>query len=159
MKQVMQLVERIAVEDVTCVILGESGTGKEVVARTIHQLSPRAAGPFVAINCGAIPQDLIEAEIFGAERGAYTGADRRRLGRLELAQGGTFFLDEVGELPPALQVKLLRVLESRRFERIGGEESVRWNARVIAATNRDLEAEVLPGGAEHGSPCGMMFIR
>ena len=139
MQEVYKAVGRVAGTDTTVLLLGESGTGKELVARAVYQHSGRAAKPFVAINCGAIPETLVESELFGHERGAFTGADRKRIGRFEQAAGGTVFLDEVGELPPAAQVKMLRVLQEGRFERVGGEETVRADARVIAATNADLE--------------------
>jgi transcriptional regulator with PAS, ATPase and Fis domain len=145
MKEVCELVRRSASEDVTVLIRGESGTGKEVTARTIHRLSPRRDGPFVAINCGAIPRDLMEAELFGYERGAFTGALSRKPGRLELAQGGTLLLDEIGDMPRELQVKLLRAIETRSFERLGGGEPVRFDSRLVAATNHDLESAVRRG--------------
>jgi transcriptional regulator with GAF, ATPase, and Fis domain len=145
MSKVAQLVQKVAAEDITSLILGESGTGKEVVARTIHRLSRRRDRPFVAINCGAIPHDLLEGEVFGHEKGAFTGAVARKQGRLALAQGGTLFLDEIGDLPKDLQVKLLRVLEARTYEPLGSEESVRWEGRILAATNRDLENAVARG--------------
>lgn len=132
--------QRIAPTDTTVLLLGESGTGKELFARAIHQLSPRAEKPFVALNCAAIPETLVENELFGHERGAFTGADRRAAGKFELAHGGTIFLDEVGELPAGAQSKLLRVLEERVIERLGGSAPFQVNVRVIAATNRDLEA-------------------
>jgi DNA-binding NtrC family response regulator len=132
--------QRIAPTDTTVLLLGESGTGKELFARAIHQLSPRAAKPFVALNCAAIPETLVENELFGHERGAFTGADRRSPGKFELAHGGTIFLDEVGDLPAGAQSKLLRVLEERVVERLGGSAPFEVNVRVIAATNRDLEA-------------------
>jgi two-component system response regulator AtoC len=139
MQEIYKAVGRVARQDVTVLITGESGTGKELVARAIYQHSARAGKPFVALNCGAIPENLVESELFGHERGAFTGADRRRIGRFEQAAGGTVFLDEVGELPAAAQVKMLRVLQERRFERVGGDETIAANVRVIAATNADLE--------------------
>ena len=142
MQHVMKLVRRVADEDITALILGESGTGKEVTARTVHKLSSRREGPFTAVNCGALPRDLIEAELFGYEKGAFTGAETRRLGRMELARGGTLLLDEIGEMPRDLQVKLLRVLETRTFERLGGNETIRLDARILAATNRRLDEAV-----------------
>lgn len=142
LKQILSEIARVAPIDTTVLITGESGTGKELVARTIHRFSPRANGRFVAVNCAAIPETLLESELLGHEKGAFTGADRRRIGRFELAIGGTIFLDEIGELPPSIQVKLLRIIEERRFERLGGEEEVFANARVIAATNRNLAADV-----------------
>jgi DNA-binding NtrC family response regulator len=132
-------VQRIAPTETTVLLLGESGTGKELFARAIHQLSGRAGKPFVALNCAAIPETLVENEFFGHERGAFTGADSRRAGKFELAHGGTIFLDEIGELPAAVQSKLLRVLEERVVERLGGSAPFRADVRVIAATNRDLE--------------------
>jgi transcriptional regulator with GAF, ATPase, and Fis domain len=123
-------------------LTGASGTGKEVLARAIHQASPRAEGPFVAINCAALPETLIESELFGHERGAFTGADKLKRGRFELAGGGTLFLDEVGELAPAVQAKLLRVLQDKRYERVGGTSTLTADVRLIAATNRNLEDAV-----------------
>jgi DNA-binding NtrC family response regulator len=132
--------QRVAPTDTTVLLLGESGTGKELFARALHQLSPRAEKPFVAINCAAIPETLVENELFGHERGAFTGADVRRPGKFELAHGGTIFLDEIGELPAGAQSKLLRVLEERVVERLGGSGGVQVNVRVVAASNRDLES-------------------
>jgi len=131
--------QRIAPSDTTVLLLGESGTGKELFARALHQLSPRAQKPFVALNCAAIPETLIENELFGHERGAFTGADSRRAGKFELAHGGTIFLDEVGELPEAVQAKLLRALEEKVIERLGGSGPLKVDVRILAATNRDLE--------------------
>jgi two-component system NtrC family response regulator len=138
-KQVFTTVRKLDSTDAPVLVLGESGTGKEVVALTIHRRSKRAKGPFVAINCGAIPETLIEAELFGHERGAFTGAHTQRPGKIETAEGGTLFLDEIGELPLALQVKLLRFLQEQQIERIGGRKQIRVDTRVIAATNVDLE--------------------
>ena len=132
--------QRIAPLDSTVLLLGESGTGKELFARAIHKLSPRAQKPFLALNCAAIPESLVENELFGHEKGAFTGADTRQAGRFELAHGGTLFLDEIGELPLAVQAKLLRALEAGRVQRLGATSDVSVNVRVIAATNRDLEA-------------------
>ncbi len=145
MREIFRAVERIARAEATVLVSGESGTGKELVARAIHDLSPRAAGPFVAVNCGAIPSDLIESELFGHEKGAFTGAIDRRIGRIESAQKGTLFLDEIGELEPAVQVKLLRALQERSFERVGSSSSISVDVRIVAATNRDLAAEVAAG--------------
>ncbi|MCB9745478.1 MAG: sigma-54-dependent Fis family transcriptional regulator [Alphaproteobacteria bacterium] len=145
MERVFSLIERVAASPSTVLITGESGTGKELVARALHQQSQRADGPFVTVNCGAIPKELFEAELFGHERGAFTGAHASRPGRFELADGGTLFLDEVGELPVDLQVKLLRALQERRFERVGGARTLEVDVRLLAATNRDLEAAVGAG--------------
>jgi DNA-binding NtrC family response regulator len=142
MKDASQMAQRVAATDSTVLLLGESGTGKEVFARAIHHLSPRADQAFVALNCAAIPEGLIENELFGHERGAYTGAGARKIGKLELAHRGTLFLDEIGELPLAMQTKLLRVLEERRFERVGGTQSIDVNVRIVTATNKDLAAAV-----------------
>jgi len=141
-KQASQQVQRVAATDSTVLLLGESGTGKELFARAIHHLSRRRDKPFVALNCAAIPEGLVENELFGHEKGAYTGAGARKIGKLELAQGGTFFLDEIGELPPAIQVKLLRVLEERRFERVGGTLAIDVDVRIITATNKNLKQAV-----------------
>ncbi len=139
MQVVYRLIEQIADTDSTVMILGDSGTGKELIAKTIHYNSSRSEGPFVPLNCAAIPRDLLESELFGHEKGAFTGAINTRIGRFELAQNGTIFLDEVGELDPSLQVKLLRVLQEREFERVGGMKTVKVDVRVLAATNRNLE--------------------
>jgi two-component system, NtrC family, response regulator AtoC len=141
MREVFKQIGRLAAADATVLIVGESGTGKELVACAIHRHSVRASCPFVAINCGALPENLIESELFGHERGAFTGADRQKKGRFELAHTGTLLLDEVGELTPSAQVKLLRVLQERRFERVGGAQTVAVDVRVIAATNRDLKSQ------------------
>src|SRR6185503_20573124 len=126
-------------------ITGESGTGKELVARAIYQHSKRSARPFLAINCAAIPEGLLESELFGHERGAFTGADRKRIGKFEQANGGTIFLDEVGDMAPATQAKMLRLLQEQQFERLGSGETITVDVRVIAATNRDLDAMVAAG--------------
>ena len=144
MLTVRKLVEQVAPSSATVLINGESGTGKEVVARQIHDRSGRK-GPFIAVNCGAIPEHLLESELFGHERGAFTGAVAARAGRFELAQGGTFFLDEIGDMPSVMQVKLLRVLEERTIERVGGNKSISVDARVIAATHRDLAKRIDDG--------------
>ena len=140
MMDVFKMIGRVAETDSTVLICGESGTGKELVAEAIHQYSPRREKPFLAVNCAAIPENLLESELFGHERGAFTGALSRKIGRFEAAQGGTIFLDEIAELPPNLQVKLLRVLQEHTFERIGSTEPIRGDFRVVAATNRDIEA-------------------
>ncbi|QDU95980.1 sigma-54-dependent transcriptional regulator [Lignipirellula cremea] len=142
MLDVYKAIGRVAQEDVTCLICGESGTGKELVARAIYHHSKRSKGPFLAVNCAAIPESLLESELFGHEQGAFTGADRRRLGKFEQCDGGTLFLDEVGDMPAMLQSKMLRILQEQRFERVGGNETIQVDVRVIAATNRDLEAMV-----------------
>jgi len=145
MQHVMFELHKVAPTDATVLLLGESGTGKEVAARLLHQLSARVQGPFVAINCAALSDTLLESELFGHEKGAFTGAASRRRGRIELADSGTFFLDEVGELKPEQQAKLLRVLQERRIERLGGGSSIQIDVRFIAATNRDLTAQVAQG--------------
>jgi two-component system response regulator AtoC len=145
MREVMELAARVAPYPSTVLITGESGTGKEALARSIHRLSPRAERPFVAVNCGAIPENLLESELFGHEKGAFTGADRTREGLVEEADGGTLFLDEIGELPLTLQVKLLRVLQERRLRRVGGSAERPVDVRVLAATARDLVEEVREG--------------
>jgi two-component system nitrogen regulation response regulator GlnG len=145
MQEVYKTIGRIAGTEVTVLLRGESGTGKEVVARAIHHYSRRAGKPFVAVSCAAIPATLLESELFGHERGAFTDAHQRRLGKFELAQGGTLYLDEVGDLGAELQPKLLRALQEREFERVGGGEPVRIDVRVVAATNRDLEALIREG--------------
>jgi len=145
MQKVFGLLNKVAPSTASVVISGESGTGKEIVARAIHNLSPRREKPFVALNCSAIPATLIESELFGYERGAFTGAEQRRLGNFELAHNGTLFLDEIGELPLELQAKFLRVLEERRFRRLGGRSEVEVDVRVICATNRDLKEEIRRG--------------
>ncbi|EOB3573280.1 sigma-54 dependent transcriptional regulator [Vibrio vulnificus] len=141
-QEVRHLIEQVAATEANVLILGESGTGKEVVARNIHYHSSRRNGPFVPINCGAIPPDLLESELFGHEKGAFTGALTTRKGRFELAEGGTLFLDEIGDMPMAMQVKLLRVLQERCFERVGGNTTIKANVRIIAATHRNLETMI-----------------
>ena len=145
MEKVFDTIRRVADSEVSVLIVGESGTGKELVARAIHRQSTRKDGPFVAINCGAIPETLLESELFGHEKGAFTGAHMQRGGRIELAQGGTLFLDEIGELSTALQVKLLRVLQERCIERVGGRVEIPVDARIIAATNLDLQQAMKEG--------------
>jgi DNA-binding NtrC family response regulator len=142
MLDVFIMIGKVAETDSTVLICGESGTGKELVAEAIHNYSQRKTKPFVVVNCAALPDNLLETELFGHERGAFTGAVGRRVGRFEMAEGGTIFLDEIGELSPSLQSKLLRVLQERTFERVGGTETIAGNFRVLAATNRDLEASV-----------------
>ena len=142
---VLARIYKVAPTDSSVLITGETGTGKELVARAIHRRSQRSSGAFVSVNCAAIPRDLIASELFGHEKGAFTGATQRRLGRFELAEGGTILLDEIGELPAETQIALLRVLQEHEFERVGGAGSMRTNVRVIAATNRDLEAGIAEG--------------
>jgi len=145
LQSVLSQVTKVAPMDSTVLITGETGTGKELIARAIHKRSQRASRAFVSVNCAAIPRDLIASELFGHEKGAFTGATQRRLGRFESADGGTIFLDEVGELPPEMQIALLRVLQEREFQRVGGNESITTDARVVAATNRDLQAAIADG--------------
>jgi DNA-binding NtrC family response regulator len=140
MLEVYKAIGRVAGQDVVVLVTGESGTGKELVARAVYQHGSRAKAPFLALNCAAIPENLLESELFGHEKGAFTGADRRRIGKFEQCHGGTIFLDEVGDMPLALQAKMLRVLQEQAFERVGGTETVRTDVRLIAATHRDLEA-------------------
>ncbi len=142
MKEVTRLVKKVAYSDTTVLLLGESGTGKELFARAIHSLSPRKSGPYVAINCAAIPRELLENELFGSERGAYTGAVTRKMGKFEIAEKGTIFLDEIGDLDIALQAKILRVLQEKRFERLGGTKTINIDVRVIAASNFDLKKAI-----------------
>jgi two-component system NtrC family response regulator len=145
MDAILNMAGRIAASRTTVLLQGESGTGKELVARLIHNLSPRSGRPIIAVNCGAVPEGLLESELFGHEKGAFTGAVGRRIGRFEEADGGTLFLDEVGEIAPAVQVKLLRFLQEREFQRLGGNAAIRTDVRIISATNRDLEARVREG--------------
>src|SRR5216684_1864547 len=140
MREVYKAIGRVAAQNVPVLILGESGTGKELVARAIYQHGPRAKAPFLALNCAAIPETLLESELFGHEKGAFTGAERRRIGKFEQVNGGTLFLDEIGDMPPATQAKMLRVLQEQTFERVGGNETIRTDVRLIAATLRDLKA-------------------
>jgi DNA-binding NtrC family response regulator len=142
MKEVSKLVRKVSPSDTTVLLLGESGTGKELFARAIHSLSQRRDGPYVAINCAAIPHELLENELFGSERGAYTGSVARKMGKFEIAEGGTIFLDEVGDLDIALQAKLLRVLQEKNFERLGGTKTISVNVRLIAASNADLKKAI-----------------
>ena len=144
-RDVISLIRQVAEHDSTVLILGESGTGKEVAARAVHDLSPRRQRPFVAVNCGAIPAELLESELFGHEKGAFTGAVATRKGRFEISEGGTLFLDEIGDMSPTMQVKLLRVLQERVFERVGNHVQVRCNVRIIAATHRNLEESISNG--------------
>jgi two-component system, NtrC family, response regulator HydG len=166
MRAVFQLIEKVAPTDASVYIHGESGTGKELVARAIHARSKRAGGPFVKVNCGALTETLLESELFGHERGAFTGAIKRKLGRFELADKGTLFLDEIGDVTPALQLKLLRVLQEREFERVGGEETIKVDVRVVSATHRDIAAEVTAGRFRedlfyrlHVVPCAVPPLR
>jgi len=145
MQDVCKEIGRVAAKPVTVLIRGETGTGKELIARAIYQHSPRAKAPFIAINCAAIPENLLESELFGHERGAFTGADQRRIGRFEQANQGTLFLDEIGDLPPNTQVKLLRVLQQQTFQRVGGAEPISVDVRIIAATHRNLETMIREG--------------
>ena len=145
MRRVFDLMNKVAGTDLTVLVRGESGTGKELVAQAVHDASPRGRRPFVAVNCAAISRELVESERFGHEKGAFTGASARRVGRFEAAQGGTIFLDEVGDMPLETQAKVLRVLQERTFERVGGSKTLEADVRVVAATHRDLEAEVARG--------------
>jgi two-component system nitrogen regulation response regulator GlnG len=145
MQAVYKAIGRVASQDVTVLILGESGTGKELIARAIYHYSQRSKKPFLAINCAAIPEALLESELFGHEKGAFTGADRRRIGKFEQASGGTLFLDEIGDMSPVTQTKILRVLQGQEFERVGGSEAIHSDVRIVAATNRDLEKMVADG--------------
>ncbi len=144
-REVLQIVERVADTRTTVLITGESGTGKELIARMLHEKSSRSSGPFIAVSCAAIPETLLEVELFGAMKGAYTGAETDRIGKFEAANGGTLFLDEIGDIPPLIQVKLLRVLQEREIERLGSNKPVPVDVRLVAATNRDLEQAVQAG--------------
>jgi len=145
MQRVFRTVEKVAPTDSSVFIAGESGTGKELVARACHNLSKRASGPFIKVNCGALTETLLESELFGHEKGAFTGAVKTKLGRFELADGGTLFLDEIGDVPLSMQVKLLRVLQEQEFERVGGEQTIKVNVRVVSATHKNLDEEVAAG--------------
>jgi transcriptional regulator with GAF, ATPase, and Fis domain len=145
LQEVFRILAKVAPSDSTILVTGESGTGKELLVRALHRNSRRADKPFVPINCGAIPRELLESELFGHEKGAFTHAIRTKIGRFEMAQGGTVFLDEIGEMDLSLQVKILRVLQEREFERVGGSKTIKADVRVVAATNRDLEEEVSKG--------------
>ena len=145
MQEVYKAIGRVASQDVTVLIRGESGTGKELVARAIYQHSQRAEGPFLAVNCAAIPEALLESELFGHEKGAFTGADRQRIGKFEQCTGGTLFLDEIGDMSPVIQTKMLRVLQEQLFERVGGNTTIKTDVRIIAATNHDLERSIAAG--------------
>ncbi|MBU1433209.1 sigma-54 dependent transcriptional regulator, partial [Myxococcota bacterium] len=147
--QITEMIQRIAHTDSTVFIFGESGTGKELVARAIHRASRRREGPFIKVNCGALTESLLESELFGHEKGSFTNAHKRKLGRFELADGGTLFLDEIGDLSPAIQLKLLRVLQEREFERVGGEDTISVDVRIVSATHKDLNAEVQAGRFRH----------
>ncbi|PKN32512.1 MAG: sigma-54-dependent Fis family transcriptional regulator, partial [Deltaproteobacteria bacterium HGW-Deltaproteobacteria-20] len=145
LQEVFRILAKVAPSDSTVLVTGESGTGKELLVRALHRNSGRADKPFVPINCGAIPRELLESELFGHEKGAFTHAIRTKIGRFEMANGGTVFLDEIGEMDLSLQVKILRVLQEREFERVGGGKTIKADVRVVAATNRDLEEEVRKG--------------
>jgi two-component system NtrC family response regulator len=146
MEEVLNMAGRVARSNATVLLRGESGTGKELIARAVHYHSPRAERPLIKVNCAALPETLLESELFGHEKGAFTGAAARRIGRFEAADGGTLFLDEIGDISPGVQVKLLRVLQEKEFERLGGNATIRVDVRLIAATNRDLEAAIRNGG-------------
>ena len=145
LSEVIRVLAKVAPTDSTVLVTGESGTGKELLVRALHVNSARAGKPFVPVNCGAIPRELLESELFGHEKGAFTSAVRSRQGRFELAEGGTIFLDEIGEMDLSLQVKILRALQEKEFERVGGGKTFKADVRIVAATNRDLEAEVKAG--------------
>jgi len=145
MRQIFETIQKVAETDLSVLVRGESGTGKELVAQALHQRSARRAKPFIAVNCAAISKELVESELFGHEKGAFTGADARRIGKFEAANGGTIFLDEIGDMSLMTQAKILRILQEHRFERVGGTETIEVNVRVIAATNKDLQAEMSQG--------------
>ncbi len=145
MRKVMAQVQRVAASETRVCILGETGTGKELVARTLHERSPRASGPFITLNCAAVPAELIESELFGHEKGSFTGAAGRHIGKFEQAEHGTIFLDEIGDMPLPMQAKLLRVLEEGEVERIGGDKPIAVDVRVLVATHRNLESQVREG--------------
>ena len=145
MQDVYRLVQRVLNTTSNVLLTGESGTGKDLIARVLHYQGPRAKGPFIAVNCAALPETLLEAELFGYERGAFTGATQRKPGRFELAIGGTLFLNEIGDMSPVLQAKLLQVLQDKQFERLGGTETITTDARIVAATNQDLERLITEG--------------
>lgn len=145
MRAIMQILQRVSKMDTTILVTGESGTGKELVMRSIHEMSGRADAPFISVNCGALPESLFESELFGYEKGAFTGAEKQRIGLFESAKGGTLFLDEIGEMPLKMQIKLLRVLQEKSIRRVGGTEEIDVDFRLVAATNRDLNAEVSEG--------------
>jgi len=145
MREIFRLIGQVSDSNSTVLIRGETGTGKELVARAIHQRSPRRSGPFVAVNCAALPEPLLESELFGHEKGAFTGALQQRIGHFEAAKGGTIFLDEIGELSLSAQSRLLRIIQEREFQRLGGSKTVKTNVRLVAATHRDLEADVQSG--------------
>ncbi len=149
MRQLRELISQVAQHDTLVLVQGESGTGKEVVARSVHLASKRADKPFIPVNCGAIPPDLLESELFGHEKGAFTGAIAARKGRFEMAEGGTLFLDEIGDMSLPMQVKLLRVLQERCFERVGSNQTIHCDVRIVAATHRDLEAMIADGSFRH----------
>ena len=159
MRQVYEQVAQVARTKTTVLIRGESGTGKELIAHAIHYNSLRANKPFVKVSCAALPDNLIESELFGYEKGAFTGAQQRKKGRFELAEGGTLFLDEIGDIPLATQVKLLRVLQEREFERLGGTETLKSNVRLVAATNKDLEKAIADGSSARISTTGSTCSR
>src|SRR4051812_46447167 len=166
MRGVFATIEKVAPTDASVYIHGESGTGKELVARAIHARSKRAGGPFVKVNCGALTETLLESELFGHEKGSFTGAIKRKLGRFELADKGTLFLDEIGDVTPGLQLKLLRVLQERDFERVGGEETIKVDVRVVSATHKDIKSEVAAGRFRedlfyrlHVVPCAVPPLR